>query len=62
AYNTGAGNVLRTFDKDRDRAPKKINNLSPLEVFNTLRAKLPSQETRRYLAKVMDAKKSFVSF
>ncbi len=62
AYNTGAGNVLRTFDKDRDRAPKKINNLSPLEVFNTLRAKLPYQETRRYLAKVMDAKKSFVSF
>jgi membrane-bound lytic murein transglycosylase C len=62
AYNGGAGNVLRTFDNDRDRAPQKINNLAPLEVFNTLREKLPSKETRRYLVKVMDAKKSFVNF
>jgi len=62
AYNTGAGNVLRTFDPDRDRAPHRINSLGPLQVYNTLRRKLPYDETRRYLTKVMDAKKSFVNF
>ena len=62
AYNTGAGNVLRTFDRDRNRAPQRINSLDPLQVFKTLRTKLPYDESRRYLAKVMDAKKEFVNF
>jgi len=62
AYNTGAGNVLRTFDRNRNNAPARINRLEPLEVFNTLRRKLPYKETRRYLTKVMDAKKDFVNF
>ncbi|MCP3953111.1 MAG: DUF3393 domain-containing protein [Desulfobacterales bacterium] len=62
AYNTGAGNVLRTFDKNRDKAPDKINRLDPLEVYKTLKANLPYSETRRYLTKVMSAKKEFVNF
>lgn len=62
AYNTGPGNVLRTFARDRDRASRKINALTPLQVFDTLRQRLPYQETRRYLAKVMAAKKEFVKF
>ncbi|MFC1813627.1 membrane-bound lytic murein transglycosylase MltC [Thermodesulfobacteriota bacterium] len=62
AYNAGAGNVLRTFDPDRNRAPQRINSLSPLEVYNTLRSKLPKDEARRYLVKVMDAKKAFINF
>jgi len=62
AYNTGAGNVLRTFDRDRSRAPRRINMLDPLQVYHTLRRELPYDETRRYLAKVMNAKKEFVSF
>jgi membrane-bound lytic murein transglycosylase C len=62
AYNTGSSNVLRTFDRNQNRAPQKINSLGPLEVFSTLRSKLPYEETRRYLTKVMDAKKSFVNF
>jgi len=62
AYNTGAGNVLRTFDRDRKRAPERINSLDPLNVFNKLRDKLPHDESRRYLTKVMDAKKDFVNF
>ncbi|MCD6487063.1 MAG: membrane-bound lytic murein transglycosylase MltC [Syntrophobacterales bacterium] len=62
AYNTGAGNVLRTFDPDRDRAPQRINKLGPLQVFKTLRTKLPHDEAKRYLAKVMNAKKKFVNF
>lgn len=62
AYNTGAGNVLRTFDKDREKAPDKINRLAPLDVYKTLKASLPYSETRRYLTKVMNAKKEFVNF
>jgi membrane-bound lytic murein transglycosylase C len=62
AYNAGAGNVLRTFDPDRNRAPQRINSLSPLEVYNTLRSKLSKDEARRYLVKVMDAKKAFINF
>jgi len=62
AYNTGAGNVLRTFDSDRKRAPHRINRLDPLQVFKTLRTQLSHDEARRYLTKVMDAKKQFVNF
>ena len=62
AYNTGAGNVLRTFDSDRNRAPERINRVSPLEIYQPLRNRLPSDEARRYIAKVIDAQKSFVNF
>lgn len=62
AYNTGAGNVLKTFDKNRKTAPARINRLSPLEVYKTLQTNLPYSETRRYLSKVMSAKKEFVNF
>lgn len=62
AYNAGAGTVLRTFDPDRNRAPDRINSLPPFEVLAALRADLPSHEGRRYLAKVIDAKRDFVNF
>ncbi len=62
AYNTGAGNVLRTFDPDRNLARQRINEIGPLQVFKTLQTRLPHDEARRYLAKVMDAKKKFVKF
>ncbi len=62
AYNTGSGNVLRTFDRDRSRALSAINALPPLGLYQTLREKLPYAETRDYLAKVLDAKKDFVAF
>jgi len=62
AYNAGAGNVLRTFDPDRDRAPDRINSMPPLQVLAALRTELPSDEGRRYLAKVLDAKRRFVNF
>ncbi len=60
AYNTGAGNVLRTFDPNRDKARRAINALAPSEVYEILRSRLPYEETRRYLYKVMQAKKDFV--
>jgi membrane-bound lytic murein transglycosylase C len=62
AYNAGAGSVLNTFDKDRNRAPSTINAMPPLEVYRALRSRLPSAEGRRYLAKVLEAKKDFVKF
>ncbi|MGE4421164.1 MAG: membrane-bound lytic murein transglycosylase MltC [Pseudodesulfovibrio sp.] len=61
-YNGGAGGVLKTFDKDKDRAAGKINAMQPAGVYETLRKELPFDETRRYLGKVLEAKKQFVNF
>ena len=61
-YNGGPGAVLRTFAKDRKRAPATINALTPGQVYNTLHSSLPHAETRRYLGKVLEAKKEFVNF
>jgi membrane-bound lytic murein transglycosylase C len=60
AYNGGAGSVLRTFSKNREKASQRINRMHPGDVYKTLVADLPAQETRRYLQKVVAAKKEFV--
>lgn len=60
AYNTGAGNVLKTFSKDRTEAVNMINRKSPSEVYAKLRADLPYEETRHYLEKVVTYRKQFV--
>jgi len=62
AYNAGAGAVLRTFHADRDQAPDIINALSPGEVYSRIRNAIPKDEARRYLVKVIEAKKDFVNF
>lgn len=62
AYNGGAGTVLKTFDRNRSRAAKTINGLPPAEVYKRLRKDVPYAETRRYLGKVLEAKKQFVNF
>ena len=61
AYNTGSGNVLKTFNKDRTKAKKIINSQKPAEVYQKLRSNLPYAETRHYLKKVVDNKKDFVN-
>jgi membrane-bound lytic murein transglycosylase C len=61
AYNTGPGNVLRTFSRDRVAAVNQINGLQPAGVYDQLRQNLPYQETRHYLQKVTGYRKSFVS-
>lgn len=58
AYNGGAGNVLRSFSSSNDEAFKKINRLSPEQVWAILRSKMPS-ESRSYLVKVVEAKKKY---
>jgi membrane-bound lytic murein transglycosylase C len=61
AYNGGAGTVLRVFSSDRQRALAIINSLRPPAVYEQLRTRLPRQETRRYLVKVLDARRAFVN-
>ncbi len=61
AYNTGSGNVLKTFSLNRSKAASLINRKTPAEVYSTLRNNLPYEETRRYLKKVVTYKKDFVS-
>lgn len=61
AYNGGAGNLLNMFSRDRREAVHIINSLSPAEVFARIRDEHPRDETRRYLLKVMDARRSFIT-
>jgi membrane-bound lytic murein transglycosylase C len=60
AYNTGSGNVLRTFSRDRKKAVDIINRTTPDKIYEKLRASLPSREARRYVMKVTEAKKRYV--
>ncbi len=59
AYNTGPGNLLRTFDDDKEDAIDEINSMSPEQVYNYLRSNLPYEETQRYIVKVREAKKKY---
>ena len=61
AYNTGSGNVLKTFHSNRSKAKDKINSQTASMVYKKLRSDLPYEETRRYLKKVVDYKKNFVN-
>jgi len=61
AYNTGSGNVLKTFSSNRTTAINKINSKKPIDVYNKLRTNLPYEETRNYLKKVITNKKEFIS-
>jgi len=62
AYNTGPSNVLRAFSKNKEEAVNVINGLQPPEIYQRLRANLPYDETRRYLHKVVTARREFLSF
>ncbi len=61
AYNTGAGNVARAFSGGTrlDKATLTINSLPPQQVYDTLIAKLPYDETKKYLEKVVDRRNSY---
>jgi membrane-bound lytic murein transglycosylase C len=62
AYNTGAGNVLRSFAKDRVAAVNAINSLEPPGVYERLRRHLPYEETRQYLVKVVGFRRQFLDY
>ena len=56
AYNTGPGNVAKTFVGKRDvgAAVAAINKMTSQEVYEQLRSHLPFQETRDYVVKVSE--------
>ena len=60
AYNTGPGNLLRTFSKKKVIALNEINSLEPVGVYDRLRSSLPYEETRQYLGKVVTYRTQFV--
>ncbi len=61
AYNTGAGNVLRVFSANREKAKQIINSMPADKLYQHLRRHLREAEARRYLAKVTEARRQFVS-
>lgn len=62
AYNGGAGNLLKTFHRDRKRAVERINRMSDDEVYRTIVRQHPYQESRDYLKKVTRFKQQYVSW
>lgn len=59
AYNSGAGNVFKTFHSNRKKAIQRINELSVEDVLWRLRKKQPSHEARRYIEKVLANQKNY---
>jgi len=64
AYNTGSGNVAKTFNKGKSRniniASKIINELTPDEVYQHLVKNLPYDETKHYLQRVVKRQKIYI--
>lgn len=60
AYNAGPGAVLRTFHPNSAEAIKVINALTKEEVLKHLLVDLQSEQGRRYVVKVLEAKKSYL--
>jgi membrane-bound lytic murein transglycosylase C len=61
AYNTGAGNVMLTFNKQTKLALADINALDSQSLYERLRTGLPYEETRLYVVKVTGYRKQFNS-
>ena len=64
SYNTGVGNVARTFvaQKNLKLAIAKINSMAPEQIYQQLMANLPAEETKNYLLKVLARKQKYASF
>jgi len=60
AYNGGAGQLLRSFHRDKKRAIARINNMSRSEVYRFITQRHPKKESRRYLEKVMRYKQKYL--
>lgn len=59
AYNGGAGQLLRSFDRDTKKAIAKINRLTPAQAYQFITHKHPKMESRNYLKKVVRFKKKY---
>lgn len=59
SYNGGISNALKLFGKTHEMAVIRVNQLLPKQIYRTLRYEHPSDETRRYLDKVLKAKNRY---
>lgn len=55
SYANGAGALLRTFSRDRDRAIAMINDMTPAEFYQHVQRSHPAAQAPRYLWKVTTA-------
>ncbi|BAU56525.1 transglycosylase SLT domain-containing protein [Halorhodospira halochloris] len=64
AYNTGAGNVARTFVDGTNvaEAAEVINSMEPEEVYERMLEDLPYEETRNYLVNVASRTEAYREF
>lgn len=56
SYNGGLSTVLKLFGNTPENAIKRINQLHPRQVYRTLRYSHQSDETKKYIEKVTQAK------
>lgn len=61
SYNGGAGQLLKSFHRDRSEALRRINRMSPKEVYRHIIRRHPKAETRNYLKKVIERKQKYAS-
>jgi membrane-bound lytic murein transglycosylase C len=61
SYNIGIGNLAHTLigRKSIRQAVKKANTMQPSQLYDFLHAKLPAEETRNYLVKVLRRKSKY---
>jgi membrane-bound lytic murein transglycosylase C len=61
AYNSGANATLKTFAKKQSQALEAINALTPQEVYDALKTRHKSSETRVYVQKVTAARERYMN-
>lgn len=59
SYNGGLSTVLELFGKTPKTATQQLNRMSPKQVYRKLRFEHQSDETRRYLEKVLKAETKY---
>ncbi len=59
AYNGGAGQLLRSFHRDRKKALARINSMTSQQVYHYIVRHHPKRESRNYLKKVIKFKKKY---
>jgi len=61
AYNMGPNGFLRLYGKNLDEAVERINAMSVEEFYQDLARRLPSRETRYYVARVQRMKAQYAA-
>jgi membrane-bound lytic murein transglycosylase C len=61
AYNTGPGNLARTFvgEMNVSAAIDRVNEMAPDDVYSKLRRSLPYEETKKYIKRVRERRRKY---